>query len=281
MSQQPCLPTKRKRFDYDDDDNNNNNNTISFDDVDTMEASEYLQRVAQQARGIPDTSLVASSQTHISSHKAGYEILDGSAASLQYLLSTQIPLPKERIPHEAAWIAQTLEIFEQLREYLSVCHQQGVGGKEHRFLPTVPSMKDRAGWIQFCSGHVEETTDDDDATTSAAWKDALPPEGYHMPTVQLVCQLDQVMIRRVLQHLASSTQLTSSQYYEWCYALLARLETPLHRQDAATLRKLVVKVAQHRAVCSDNKAAINLLLVVAGLYFGQASRRELFPAMVM
>ncbi|GAX20518.1 hypothetical protein FisN_24Hh231 [Fistulifera solaris] len=274
MSQQPCLPTKRRRLDDDD-----NSNKISFDSVDTMEASEYLQLVAQQARGIPDTSLVASSHAKRSSYKAGYEVLDGSAASLQYLLSTQIPLPKERIPHETAWIAQTLEKFVQLREYLSVCHQQGVGGKEHRFLGAVPTMKDRAGWIQFCTGQVEETIDDDDAATSAAWKDALPPEGYHRPTVQLVCQLDQVMIRRVLQHLATSTQLGILQYYEWCYALLARLETPLHRQDAATLRRLVVKVAQQRAVCSDNKAAKNLLLVVAGLYFGQASRHELFPAM--
>jgi survival of motor neuron protein-interacting protein 1 len=271
---------KRKRLDDDDDNdnnNNNNNNKISFDDVDAMEASEYLQRVAQQARGIPDTSLVASPKTPQSSHKSHYEVLDGSAASLQYLLSTHFPRPKERIQHETAWINQALKKFVQLREYLDLCHQQGVGGKGHRFLAAVPSMKDRAGWIQFCTGHVEEATDDDEAATSAAWRETLPPEGYHNPLVQLVCQLDQVMIRRVLQHLASSSQLTGSSFYLWCYALLARLETPLHRQDAATLRKLVVNVAQIRAACSDNRAAKNLLLVAAGLYFGQASRHELFP----
>lgn len=291
MSQQPCLPlvsTKRKRQE--------NNNTIAFDNVEAMNASEYLQRVVQEARTIPDETLIAPSSSSSSVRvrsSLDEVVIDGSAASMQYLLSrqTQIaPPPRssiQRQSHEAAWITQALHQFVLLRNYLVQCQEQGVGGKDHRLLSAVPPMKDRAGWMEFCTGLTDrndDDTDDKDQSTIivAAWKEALPPEGYHSPSVQLLCQLDQVMIRRVLEHLATFPHTGTQQLYLWLYALMAKLETPVHGQDAATLRKLVVTVAARRAEDGANPttivAAMNLVLVVAGLYFGQASYQELFPS---
>lgn len=307
--QQPCLPvplvstTKRKR-----DDNMNDPSSIVFEHhVNEMNAAEYLQRVAQQARSISDDTLIATPSV-VAHRKSSSSLLrqpmivDGSAASMHYLLShhTQIAPPSihiRRQPHdEAAWIQQTLDTFTQLRDYLFSCqHDHGVGGKEHRLLAAVPPMKDAAGWIEFCTGiqllesedDVEQHPDKNKSSNSApSWREILPTEGYHAPTVQLLCQLDQVMIRRVLAHLTgaitttTTTTATHQQLYMWLYALLARLETPVHGQDAATLRKLVIAVAARRARETnhdDSTATMNLVLVVAGLYFGQASRAELFP----
>lgn len=283
MSQQPCLlplstTTKRKR----------DTHQVAFHDVNAIDASEYLQRVVQEARQISEEHLIAPSAAVTSRRlRPSSPPVDGSAASMQYLLSTQIlpPPPAQRQAHEAAWITHALQQFEVLRDYLEHCQQNGVGGKDHR-MTAVPTMKDAAGWMEFCTGHTDDDVDDDstdddvdDDNKDAAWRQALPEVGYHSPSVQLLCQMDQVMVRRVLAHLVQIRRNKSNQLYMWLYALMAKLEKPVHGQDAATLRRLVLTVAAQRAASKGNQAAMNLVLVVAGLYFGQASYQELFPSL--
>jgi Survival motor neuron (SMN) interacting protein 1 (SIP1) len=237
-----------------------------------------------------------------------------------------------------AWIARTLHQFSILREYLErlqacrVAAASTGGGSaaargqgEHHTLELpmnripVPPMKDRDGWCLFCLGadaarapdpdHYQLDDDDDghssdirDRRTTSAWKHQLPPRGY-APDVALLLQLDQVMTRAVLSHLAESDAKGSSSSSSrvgataslcaWMYALLARLEKPLHRNDASTLYQLLKRLARerHGIVVSlidddhdgDNDANIgggghqqrvalsrlNVLIAVVGIYFEQ------------
>ena len=111
-----------KNNDDDDDDNNDDNdNVISFDDV-TMDASEYLSRVSQQAKNMPDIFTDKSTTTANSIKKKMLKKnkqqqqqqqndhdhddddvlpIDGCAASISYMLkrSTLTPPPtKHHLP---------------------------------------------------------------------------------------------------------------------------------------------------------------------------------------
>jgi Survival motor neuron (SMN) interacting protein 1 (SIP1) len=240
-----------------------------------------------------------------------------------------------------AWVARTLHQFSILREYLErlqacrVAAASAGGGSaaargqsEHHTLELpmnripVPAMKDRDGWCLFCLGadaarvpdpdHYQLDDEDDgqgsdtrDRPTKSAWRHQLPPRGY-APDVALLLQLDQVMTRAVLSHLAESEAKGSSSSSSsrvgasaslcaWMYALLARLEKPLHRNDASTLYQLLKRLARerHGIVVSlidddhddDNDANIgggggghqqrvalsrlNVLIAVVGIYFEQ------------
>ena len=61
--------------------------------------------------------------------------------------------------------------------------------------------------------------------------------------MQLLCQMDQVMVRRVLSHYTHFVHVgevcINKQLSKWIYALLARLEKPIHRDDAAVLFSLL------------------------------------------
>jgi survival of motor neuron protein-interacting protein 1 len=97
------------------------------------------------------------------------------------------------------------------------------------------------------------------------------------PGGQLVCQIDQVLIRRVLSHLSyyicEGWSPLTPQWSSWIYALLARLEKPIHRDDAATLFGLlkVLTLARSKLKADDrnNLARLNTLIVLIGIYFEQ------------
>ena len=65
----------------------------------------------------------------------------------------------------------------------------------------------------------------------------------------------------------------------WLYALLARLEKPVHRDTAAVLRELVKRLCVLRDALPDARAPeaapLMALLVVAGRYYEQATPDEL------
>ena len=125
------------------------------------------------------------------------------------------------------------------------------------------------------------------------WKQNLPSTGY-TPTVELVGQMDQVMIRQVLRHLihyiTQGWSLQSKALTCWIYALLARLERPLHRDEACLLYQLLKQMTQDRIkirsvdllICSSSSsrdggmsrydtelAHLNLLISIVGIYFEQ------------
>ena len=331
--------------------NDDNDNVISFDDV-TMDASEYLSRVSQQAKNMPDIFTDKSTTTANSIKKKMLKKnkqqqqqqqndhdhddddvlpIDGCAASISYMLkrSTLTPPPtKHHLPCTendndiSEWAKTVITNFERLRDYLERCKQQGIGGKQTTRLP-LPPMKDRPSWHNFCVGideangnidayygddggeddderkdnnndkndnqqsnngrEEEEQKVNDTATDDIpSWRRTLP-DGGHPPTVRLLLQMDQVMIRRILSHLTHFVHLGWSvgtgRRSEWIYALLARLEKPIHRDDASVLFGFLKDLTQARSKITDFEdetslaclAKLNVLITLVGLYFEQAN----------
>jgi len=224
------------------------------------------------------------------------------------------------------WISSTISNFSSLRIYLNQCHASGLGGKRftgNRM--DVPMSKDRVGWHIFClgwdeaqgniGGYFQDEDDDEegdksdrmisdtekegsaDEETKGPFKSnmknekwgghsTVPPSG-HKPTTTLLCQFDQIIIRRVLAHhvyyLSEGWSFTEPRG-RWIYALLARMEKPLHSEDASTLRGLLRDLCRLRAAIDlDDQTVmekkgieqrkilsiINVLIVVVGIYFEQ------------
>jgi gem associated protein 2 len=124
------------------------------------------------------------------------------------------------------------------------------------------------------------------------WKTSLPTDGY-APIVPLLLQMDQVMIRAVLHHLVfflTEGFRLSEQHAAWIYALLARLEKPIHRDEAVMLYALLKRLTMIRKSCtspaaekgsgSKELAASNLLIVILVVYFEQGDRSALEVAAV-
>jgi len=299
---QPCLPVSRRRKRDSD-----QNADVSFENIQSMDAMEYLRAVVQQANTMPEVFNAPSTQDQDSTPRKNHAPIEGSAASLQYLFSEHTaitPLPTdEHIPANCReWVDGTLANFSLLRGHLEECHQHGVGGKKtERTL--VPFMKDRAGWHIFCVGLDEargnegsyfDDSDDEmkeegdarktdemkgesdvEKTVEITWHDEVPQNG-HSPTVELLLQLDQVMIRQVLSHLSHYAEdgwSISSQRTAWLYALLGRLERPIHRDDAATMYGLLKALTKVRSNTkpdgNEALARINVLICIIGLYFEQ------------
>ena len=114
----------------------------------------------------------------------------------------------------------------------------------------------------------------------------VPPNG-HSPKTSLLCQFDQVLTRRVLSHhvhyLCEGWVMTRSRGL-WMYALLSRLDKPLHRDDQSLLRKLLRELCRLRAQVILPEAAkgpslateetvlsiMNVLITIIGFYFEQS-----------
>jgi gem associated protein 2 len=191
----------------------------------------------------------------------------GSIASLQYLTSHRTKLyPPPTLSHIAmagnVWVDQILAEFSQLRLYLEQCKNVSKTTLTER--QPVPPMKDFMAWFTFCIGrhHAYPRGDIDISSTTAqpsqdpstpAWEMNLPSNSDgHTPSVSLLLQMDQVMVRRVLSHMTSyidniSVDSRQNGCYMWIYALLARLERPIHRDDAATLFTLLKRLTLVRS----------------------------------
>ena len=341
MSQPPCLPiepqptsknkNKKRKFrgghgrQREDDETITGGSSaaagdeeIIFDGIDAMDATEYLRRVSKQAKKLPDFFVVGDNnddqqQEGPSKRQRQFIPIDGSAASLEYLLSTRSALtiaPSSqylpKLPGE--FVESTLESFKNLRCYLNECWTNGVGGKQTNRIK-LPPMKDCTGWNLFCgidtqnsddsnnTQHGQENKDqeEDDGKSpplpttmddTPEWQQNLPDMGFYKPTTRLLLQMDQVLIRKILAHLVYSYAATTStsgaltkQRCSWFYSLLARLEKPVHREDACVLFRLLKKltIARSQLDMNDNKnaakedelAKFNCLIVIVGIYFEQ------------
>lgn len=294
--QQPCLPVPRRRKREDD---ANGETLVNFDNIEAMDAMEYMAAVVQQANSMPDVFISNISAPAPSTRHQYHIPIDGSAASMHYLVSNRTsvwPPPTQRHgPPSQMWVEGTLANFSELRGYLEKCDCEGVGGKETDRMP-FPPMKDGAGWHEFCvganesSGNAGSYFDDSDGdgdgdeeidgeegeAEAPAWKKSIPLNG-HEPTVRLVLQMDQVMTRRVLAHLTGFIEVgwspCSKQRTAWIYALLARLERPLHRDDVAMLFSLLKQLTKARVNAhvdgQEDLAKLNTLIAIVGLYFEQ------------
>lgn len=313
----PCLPVshrkKRKRNETppilapsNGSDNDDDNDAASFSDIQNMDAAEYLSRVVSQAKELPDVVVAAATNDEdvIPKRNENHVPIDGSAASLLYLVSGRASLTRppsdEYLPkHSVEWIAETLGNFERLREYIEGCRSQGIGGKLTR-RTAFPPMKDRSGWHMFCVGsdeahgninsyfgddyheHTSETgrgAIEDADQSLPEWQKYVPPSGYP-PSVRLLAQMDQVLVRRVISHLshyACQGWKLTAQRSAWIYALLARLEKPIHRDDASTLFGFLKLLTLSRSKLSlegnvnVDLARHNVLIALIGIYFEQGA----------
>lgn len=129
----------------------------------------------------------------------------------------------------------------------------------------VPRMSDIDGWRTFFFGKRESQL-------------AGTP-----PHLRLLLQFDQVLTRRLLEHhaewLEDETALSRARGV-WIYALLARLDKPVHAGVAATIRQLLRRCWQLRseldvadasavAATSLELKALNVLICITGDFFGQ------------
>ena len=211
------------------------------------------------------------------------------------------------------WVNLTLSNFSSLRTYLSQCRATGLGSKGDKKRNHVPPSKDQPSWHVFClgldeaSGNIGGYFQDDnndiecfshstkgvdinsgkkdvDERRENQWdRKSVPPNG-NSPTTSLLCQFDQIIVRRVLSHhlhyISSGWEMTVSRG-RWIYALLARLEKPLHMDEASMLCSLLrelcrlrgkVKLSYDGNIRSPEILPIlNILIVLTGKYFGQCS----------
>lgn len=336
----PCLsvPSTFRSDDSQEDGNPKANKRarVGFDDIESMDASAYLAGVIREAKQMPDIFVAnADAEESDSNEKTTeqevdaasihqgaspkqkqhiHDSIDGSAASLSYLLSKRssiIPPPSiQHLPKDEnvkEWTNLVVSNFVRLREYLETAKAKGFGGKQTSRKP-LPTMKDRSSWHTFCVGvdeasgnsgsyfaddycdnnarkAAEDKTKEGDSNNTEElppWKANLPVDGYE-PSVCLLLQMDQVMIRRVLSHLAYYINLGwsvtsgSGRRAEWIYALLARLEKPVHRDDAAVLFGLLKNLTSARSKIDfskggkdkSNLSKLNVLIVLVGVYFEQ------------
>ena len=270
------------------------------------------------------TSTITTKRNHSSGFSASSS---SSAASLAYLLSAEASLtrPSSTAVLPAApreWVDATCADFAALRAHLETLHQL-LGRRSRSFPYTLPTLKDRAAWHVFCVGAAEaegnvgsyfgdddhdeeeeEQQEEDENTVQSSkandptiqaeqqlapndWRLHLPPNGYP-PETRLLLQMDQVMVRRILSHLAyyskAGWQMTVNRA-AWCYALLACLETPLHREQAVVLYEWCKALTAQRAQLEPSNgagssddidkskmspcASINTILTIIVIYFEQ------------
>jgi hypothetical protein len=263
MAQQPCLPVSRRR-------KRDDGAGTGFDDIQLMDATSYLSRVVSEANRLPEISVATTDSRGGPTKRKDHIPIEGSAASLLYLTSKraaiQPPPTSRHVPEGTAWVDQTLENFSRLRLYLEQCRSHGVGGKEANRI-SVPPLKDRPSWHIFCVGPKLGSGFDDDSDDSDTgskldeikepWEESLPPEGYS-PTVSLLLQMDQVMIRRVLGNLVyyvrEGWSSTCPQRAAWIYSLLARLEVSFF----VVIVDLVICIVVIAVVVTFPRAASNL-----------------------
>ena len=137
MSQQ-CLPVDRRRRRKRKKDGEGSEVHSGFDNIESMSASEYLLRVTEEAKKLPNVfELPRDSNRDSPSREPRHRDvpIDGSAACLSYLLNgkaslTEPPTTKHLPQNPKLWVEKTINNFKKLRTYLEKCKDCGIGGKE-------------------------------------------------------------------------------------------------------------------------------------------------------
>ncbi|TYZ60481.1 hypothetical protein PybrP1_006925 [[Pythium] brassicae (nom. inval.)] len=178
---------------------------------------EYLWRVRIEAEGIPDVVVAA--------HVDPRQFDARQTANMPLLAPLAVPADPALLPRES-WRRALLADFAELRQLIARWQELGapesepsVSAGEELLRTLVPRMADADGWRAFFFGRA-----------------ATPPH------LRLLLQFDQVLTRRLLEYhaewLEDVTALSRARAV-WVYALLARLDKPVHAGVAATIRQLL------------------------------------------
>ncbi|RLN50003.1 hypothetical protein BBJ28_00022584 [Nothophytophthora sp. Chile5] len=225
-----------------------------------QDVQEYLWRVRLEAEGIPDVVVAAD----IDPRRFDAQ----QTRNMPRLQAFGTTTPADRLPDEV-WKRELLADFAELRQLIARWEVVGPpkaeaareGEAPSLVLRTqVPRMSDEDGWLAFFFGKADANAP------------ATPPH------LRLLLQFDQVLTRRLLDYHASwlddleATPLSRARAV-WIYALLARLDKPVHAGVAATIRQLLRRCwtlrCELEAPSEQQLKALNVLVVIAGDFFGQ------------
>lgn len=182
------------------------------------------------------------------------------------------PTAFSRRARQDDWERCVLAELSDIRLSLSIYRARGVGSKRFARV-ALPRMKDERGWERFCFGDSACSIQNDEPDFDDR------PAGWP-PRTRLVLQFDAVMTQAVLAHhvswLEAAPRLEQSRAL-WLYALLAHTEKPVHRDVEAVIRRLVLRLVALRSALPSlddpQLPLLQILLVVAGRYFGQVAAR--------
>ncbi|KAE8906154.1 hypothetical protein PF005_g6823 [Phytophthora fragariae] len=226
-----------------------------------QDVQEYLWRVRIEAEGIPDVVVAPD----IDPRQFDAQQTRNMPTLQSFGLEDTDP---ERIPDDK-WKRELLADFAELRQLIARWEAIGPPKAETRTADSVlteilrtkvPRMSDEDGWIAFFFGK------------PGAEASATPPH------LRLLLQFDQVLTRRLLDYHAAwlseeeATPLSRARAV-WIYALLARLDKPVHANVAATIRQILRRCWTLRsgleAPSEIQLKSLNILIVIAGDFFGQ------------
>ncbi|KAG7392241.1 gem (nuclear organelle) associated protein 2 [Phytophthora pseudosyringae] len=226
-----------------------------------QDVQEYLWRVRLEAEGIPDVVVALD----VDPRQFDAQQTSNMPKLQTFGLKETDP---ERVPDEK-WKRELLADFAELRQLISRWEAIGPpkaealrdGDVPIEILHTkVPRMSDEEGWISFFFGK------------SGMETSATPPH------LRLLLQFDQVLTRRLLDHHAAwigdeDVGQVSRARAVWIYALLARLDKPVHASVAATIRQILRRCWTMRCELESPSEiqlkSLNILIVIAGDFFGQ------------
>lgn len=250
-------------------------------DIPPADVQEYLWRVRIEAEGIPDVVVSDVDPRQFDAKQT---------ANMPSIPSFADTVDEKLLPSEQ-WKSALLADFAELRQLISRWQALGPPDTEEpeevdddsdtaafRFnnpsnvtsLRTdVPQMSDGDGWKAFFFGKPD---------TEAV---GTPPH------LRLLLQFDQVLTRRLLEYhtdwLEDESALSRARGV-WIYALLARLDKPVHAGVAATIRQLLRHCwllrselsggADADVDASQELKALNVLICITGDFFGQLHELE-------
>lgn len=235
------------------------------------DVQEYLWRVRIEADGIPDVVV-----SDVDPRKYDTE----QTANMPAVVDFGDTVDPSVLPNNQ-WKQTLLADFADLRQLLSRWQEIGVPPTEKEgpipksvLRTQVPRMNDEEGWIKFFFGKPTGSDDDANRTTMKVETD-LTQYGTP-PHLRLLLQFDQVITRRLLQYhmdWLNAIEYLSRARAVWIYALLARLDKPVHSDTAAILRQILRRCWQMRNELNDPKQSslrsLNILIAITGDFFQQ------------
>ncbi|KAI8469388.1 MAG: survival motor neuron interacting protein 1-domain-containing protein [Monoraphidium minutum] len=205
---------------------------------------------------------------------AGGPLLEGGSAGLAAAPGWAVP--------SGAWVRQLVADFQALRRQVAEAYESGELASERR----LPGPNDAQGWDRLCFGRGtggEDGGGDGGGGGGGAGEgeEAVPGSEITFLSPAIVptlMALDQVGVaalfsRHAQQLLDGSPPRLPLARAQWLFALAARLDKPLTPELAAALRGLLRHCAALRgrveAAEDPLLARLNVLIAVAGAYFGQ------------
>ncbi|KAH7488383.1 hypothetical protein PRIC1_007501 [Phytophthora ramorum] len=226
-----------------------------------QDVQEYLWRVRLEAEDIPDVVVAPDVDPRQFDTQQTSNMPMLQAFGLKETDSGRVPDDK--------WKRNLLADFAELRQLIARWEAIGPpkaeterdGDVPAEILRTkVPRMSDEDGWSAFFFGKV------------GVEMSATPPH------LRLLLQFDQVLTRRLLDYHAAwlsdgdATPISRARAV-WIYALLARLDKPVHASVAATIRQILRRCwtlrCELEAPTEIQLKSLNILIVISGDFFGQ------------